>query len=134
MPGSSSFWDLAKARTLLGGTWGLPEGPVMPSWELRTRTYRGPVSLCGGPDPSKHPGKYYLSLPRGAPLRVGRVPLSVWPGGVVRVQRLHTVEEGTPDLGYRQWPLGPPQRRMRVCRWGQSLIGGWPAAPARLLM
>jgi hypothetical protein len=30
----------------------------------------------------------------------GRVLLSVWPVGVVRVQRLHTVEEGTPDLGY----------------------------------
>jgi hypothetical protein len=27
------------------------EGPDMPSWELRTYTYRGPVSLCGGLDP-----------------------------------------------------------------------------------
>jgi hypothetical protein len=36
---------------------------------------------------------YYLSLPRGA----------FRPGGVVHVvQRLHTVEEGTPDSGYRQ--------------------------------
>jgi hypothetical protein len=41
-------------------------GPDMPSWELRTRTYRGPVSLYGGPDPVAHPGMYYLSLPRGA--------------------------------------------------------------------
>jgi hypothetical protein len=63
----------------------------------------------------------------------GRVPFSVWPGGVVRVQRLHTVEEGTPDLGYRQWPPGPPQGRMRACRLGQSLISGWLVAPARLL-
>jgi hypothetical protein len=23
------------------------------------------------------------------------------------VQRLHTVEEGTPDSGYRQWPPEP---------------------------
>jgi hypothetical protein len=38
----------------------------MPSWELRTRSYRGSVSL-GGPDPSMHLGMYYLSLPRGAP-------------------------------------------------------------------
>jgi hypothetical protein len=38
----------------------------MPSWELRTRSYRGLVSL-GGPDPLMHLGMYYLSLPRGAP-------------------------------------------------------------------
>jgi hypothetical protein len=48
----------------------------------------------------------------------------MWPGGIVRVQHLHTVEEGTPDSGYRQWPPGPPQGRMRACRWGQSLISG----------
>jgi hypothetical protein len=54
-----------------------------------------------------HPRMYYLSLPCGAlslPMWWGRVPFSVWPGGVVRVQHLHTVEEGTPDLGYRQQP------------------------------
>jgi hypothetical protein len=50
------------------------------------------------------------------------------------VQRLHTVEEGTPDSGYRQWPPGPPQGRMRACRWDQSLIGGWTTAHARLLL
>jgi hypothetical protein len=66
MPGSSLSRDLAKAWTLLGGTWGPPEGPGMPSWELRTCTYRGPVSLCGGPDPMMHPRVYCLSLPRGA--------------------------------------------------------------------
>jgi hypothetical protein len=43
------------------------EGPGMSSWKLQTRTYRGPVYLCGGPDPSIHPWKYYLSLPHGAP-------------------------------------------------------------------
>jgi hypothetical protein len=32
------------------------------------------------------------------------VPFSVWPGDVVRVQRLHTVEEDTPDSGYRHLP------------------------------
>jgi hypothetical protein len=63
----------------------------------------------------------------------GRVPFSVWPGDVVHVQRLHTVEEGTPDPGYWQWPPGPPQGRMRAYRRGQSLISGWPTAPARLL-
>jgi hypothetical protein len=79
---------------------------------------------------------YYLSLPRGAfrPAHVvGSVSFSVWPRGVTRVRRLHAVEEGTPNSGYRQWPPGLPQGRMRDCRWGQSLISGWPAAPARLL-
>jgi hypothetical protein len=66
MPGSSSSQDLAKTQTLLGEAWSLFEGPDMPSWELRTRSYRGQVSL-GGPNPSMHLGMYYLSLPRGAP-------------------------------------------------------------------
>jgi hypothetical protein len=66
VPGSSPSRDLAKARTSFGGTWDPPGGPDMPSWELRTCTYMGSVSLCGGPDPSIHPGMYYLSLPRGA--------------------------------------------------------------------
>jgi hypothetical protein len=83
MPGSSPSQDLAKARTILGGTWGLPEGPDMPSWELRTCTYRGLASLCGGPDPMMHPRMYYLSLPRGSlrPTHVvgsGVVPLVAW--------------------------------------------------------
>jgi hypothetical protein len=30
---------------LTRGTWGLPEGPGTPSWELRTRSYRGPVEV-----------------------------------------------------------------------------------------
>jgi hypothetical protein len=41
-------------------------------------------------------------VPLGLSMWWGQVPLSVRPGGVVRVQRLHTVEEGTPDSGYRQ--------------------------------
>ena len=72
-------------------------------------------------------------VPLDLPMWWGRVPLSVWPGGVIRVQRLHTVEEGTPNSGYRQWPPGPPQGRMRACRWGQSFISGWSATPTRLL-
>jgi hypothetical protein len=31
---------------------------------------------------------------------------------------LYTVVRGTPNPGYRQWPSGPPQGRMRACRWG----------------
>jgi hypothetical protein len=50
------------------------------------------------------------------------------------VRCLYAVGEGTPDLGYRQWPPVPPQGRMRDCRWDQSLIGGWTAASVRLLL
>jgi hypothetical protein len=39
----------------------------------------------------------------------------------VWVLRLYTVARGTLVSGYRQWPPGPPQGRMRACRWGQSL-------------
>jgi hypothetical protein len=42
-------------------------------------------------------------VPLVLPMWWGRVPLSVRPGGVVRVQHLHTVEEGTPDSRYRQF-------------------------------
>jgi hypothetical protein len=50
-----------------------------------------------------------------------------------RAPRLHTVVRGTPVSGYRQWPPGPPQGRIRACRWGQSLIDDWRAASVRLL-
>jgi hypothetical protein len=56
-------------------------------------------------------GMCYLSLPRGA-LRPAHV---VGLGAILRVAwrcrtgaRLHVVEEGTPDSGYRQRPPGPP--------------------------
>jgi hypothetical protein len=81
MSGSFLSRDLTVAQTLLGGTWGPPEGPGMPSWELRTCMYRGPVPLCGGPDPMMHPGVYYLYLPRGA-LRPTHV---VGSGAILRV-------------------------------------------------
>jgi hypothetical protein len=55
-------------------------------------------------------------------------------GNAIWAPRLHTVVGATPDLGYRQWPLGPPQGRIRAYRWGQSLIGDWLAAPARSLI
>jgi hypothetical protein len=50
-----------------------------------------------------------------------------------RASRLHTVVRVTPISGYRQWPPGPPQGKIRACRWGQSLIGYWRAASVRLL-
>jgi hypothetical protein len=47
----------------------------------------------------------------------GQAPPSVWPGDVAWVRHLHAVEEGTPDLGYRQWP------RARLRR-GYDPVGG----------
>jgi hypothetical protein len=65
--------------------------------------------------------------------RWGRVMFTVRLEIVARAPCLYTVVRGTPDSGYRQWPPGPPQGRERACRWGQSLIGYWHAASARLL-
>jgi hypothetical protein len=53
-----------------------------------------------------------------------RLEIAVW------APCLHTVVRGTPDSGYRHWPLVPPQGRIRACRWGQSLTD-WLAASAR---
>jgi hypothetical protein len=50
-----------------------------------------------------------------------------------RAPCLHTVARSTPDSGYQHWPPGPPQGRIRACRRGQSLIGDWCVASARLL-
>jgi hypothetical protein len=123
MPESSSFRDLAEVPTLLGGSRLIRIGVRCPSVEVRTPRY-----ILGCVVFSCH------VAPFGLPMRWGQAPTSAWPGDVAWVHRLHAVEDGTPDLGYRQWPPGPPQERIRSCWWGQSLIGGWPAAPVRLLM
>jgi hypothetical protein len=51
-----------------------------------------------------------------------RLKIATW------VLRLHTVVRGTLVSGNRQWPSGPPQWRMRACRWDQSLYfaSTWP--------
>jgi hypothetical protein len=109
------------------------------------------------PDLSRRSGLHIQgssTLPRGFGLTVdtlvyiifsGNVAapeLSTWWGRVlfttrleiaVRAPRLHTVVRGTPVSGYRQWPSGPPQGRIRACRWGQSLFGDWRAASVCLL-
>jgi hypothetical protein len=36
---------------------------------------------------------------------------TTWLKAAAWTPRLHTVVRGTPDLGYRQWPSGPPQGR-----------------------
>jgi hypothetical protein len=76
------------------------------------------------------PGHVATSEP---PTWRARVLFTARLGIVARAPCLHTVVRGTPDSGYRQWPPGPPHGRIRACRWGQSLIGGWRAASVRLL-
>ena len=73
-----------------------------PTWRLPTYMYRGPVSFCGGLDLL---GCVVFSChvaPFGLPMRWGQAPSPVWPGDVAWVRCPHAVEEGTPDLGYRQ--------------------------------
>jgi hypothetical protein len=38
----------------------------------------------------------------------------------VWVLHLYIVVRGTLVPRYQQWPPGPPQERMRGCRWGQT--------------
>jgi hypothetical protein len=70
-PGHVSALDLCLCRgPLRPGSLPRPGphsgGPDMSPRELRARTHRGPVFLCGGPDPTVLPGMYYPSSPRGA--------------------------------------------------------------------
>jgi hypothetical protein len=64
--------------------------------------YRGPVSFCGGPDLLGCVVFPFHVTPFGLPMRWGQTSSPAWPGDVVLERRLHAVEEGTPDLGYRQ--------------------------------
>jgi hypothetical protein len=96
--------------------------------------YRGPVSFCGGPVLLRRGAFSCHMAPFGPPIRWGQAQSSAWLGDVAWVRCFHAVGEGTPDLGYRQWPPIPPQGRMRACRWDQSLIGGWTTASVCLLL
>jgi hypothetical protein len=94
-------------------------------WRFWTRPCDG-VRCCCGPRvitrgwSESWPGPTHSSF-------TTRLKIVVW------VLRLHTVVRGTIVSGHRQWPPGPPQGRMRACRWGQSLIGDWRAVSVRLL-
>jgi hypothetical protein len=67
--------------------------------------YRGPESLCGSPDLLGCVVSSCHVAPFGLPMRWGQTPFSAWLGDVVCVRRLHAVEEGAPDLGYRQFHI-----------------------------
>jgi hypothetical protein len=55
------------------------------------------------------------------PMRWGRVLLPVRPGALHGCDVFILQKGGTPVSRYRQWPLGPPQGRVRACRCGQNL-------------
>jgi hypothetical protein len=111
------------------------------------RISRGPALSHGGPDSLSMPWSTSPSLatwrPQSRPH--GGVGCCCWPRVVTQgwgesrpgptqssfttrlkiaawVLRLHTVVRGTLVSGYRQWPPGPPQGRMRTCRWGPKLV------------
>jgi hypothetical protein len=121
----------AHTRVLLvpGPCWSsdLPGGSGLICIAVRSRSVGGPDLLGCVVSPCH-------VAPFGPPMRWGQALSSAWLGGVAWVRRLHAVGEGTPDLGYRQWPPVPPQGRMRACRWDQSLIGSWTGAPACMLL
>jgi hypothetical protein len=81
-PGSFSSPDLAEVRTY-------PEA-------------RGPVSFCRGPDLLGCVVFPCHVAPFGLPMWWGQASSPMWLGDAAWVRRLHAVEEGTPDLGYRQ--------------------------------
>jgi hypothetical protein len=85
------------------GTFPWGSGPTVDT--LEDIAFSGHVAA---PEPSTWSGRALFTT---------RLEIVAW------VLRLHTVVRGTPISGYRQWPPGPPQGRIRACRWGQSLIG-----------
>jgi hypothetical protein len=98
---------------------------------------QGSGTSHGGPDPLLMPWSISSSLVTWRP---GSRPC----GGVgaiyhaTRDSRMSTVlshySNGYPCFGVLTWPPGPPQGRIRACRWGQSLTSDWRAASMRLLM
>jgi hypothetical protein len=126
MPGFPLSRDLVAAQTLLGGIWA-PSKADTPIRESRATiggpgcVYRGPAFPRGGPARLIHLGCIIFPchmVPLDLPMWWERTLFTVWLGNGVRALLLHTVVRGTPDSGYRQWPPGPPQGRMRACRWG----------------
>jgi hypothetical protein len=90
-PGSFSFRDLAEVRTLLGGSELIRIGVQCPSVEVRTPRY-----ILGCVVFPCHVAPFGLSM------LWGQAPSFAWLGDVAWVRRLHVIEEGIPDLGYRQ--------------------------------
>jgi hypothetical protein len=83
--------------------------------------YRGPVTFRGGPVLLRHGAFPRHVTPFGLPIRWSWARSSARPEGVAWVRCLYAVGEGTPDLGYRQWPRSylrggcEPAGGTRVC-------------------
>jgi hypothetical protein len=94
--------------------------------------FGGPGRAHRGLVPSRPNGV----VSENATLTAHKIPLSLFSTRLrvtAQASCLYTVVRGTPNPGYRQWPPGPPQGRVRACRWGQSLTGDRLAAPVRPL-
>jgi hypothetical protein len=122
MTGSSWSRNPAKARSLPGGDLGLTRGTRHALLGALDPFVQG---SGGGPDLSVHPGEPYLSLPHGAPSPApcgGVGCCSPCDQGVSYGCSVFILQKGVPPVSrYRQWPPGPPQGRVRACRWGQNL-------------
>jgi hypothetical protein len=131
-PGTS-LWV---SRTLLGGIWTPSKGPWHAYLGVPERIRGSGLCVQGSGSADCILG-YIIFSGQAEPLDPstwwGRVLSTVWLEIAARAPCLHTVVRGTPDSGYRQWPPGPPQGRVRACRWGQSLIGDWCAVSVHLL-
>jgi hypothetical protein len=95
--------------------------------------FEGPGCAYRGPMPSGSDGV----VSENATLTAYEILLGLFSARLrvaAQASCLHTVARGTPNPGYRQWPPGPLQGRMRAYRWGQSLTGDRLAAPVHPLM
>jgi hypothetical protein len=91
-PDPCSYQGPPRSGTLLG---------FETSRRLWTYMYRGPMSLCSGPDLLGCVVSPCHVTPFGLPMWWGQALSPVWLGDVAWLRRLYAVEEGTPDLGYR---------------------------------
>ena len=117
---------LRVVRSSLGGVRTLSNGSGLLYFRGPGCAYRGPMS--SGPDGV---------VSENATLPAHEIPLGLFfarLGRAAQTSCLHTIVKGTPNPGYRQWPPGPPQGRVRACRWGQSLTSDRLVAPAHPLM
>jgi hypothetical protein len=137
-PGHASVPDLGLGHDT-PFPWDLVMGGPELTWWVRTLSNGFGLLYSGGPGRA-HRG-LVLSRPNGvvsenSTLTAHKIPLRLFSARLrVTAQALclYTIVRGTPNPGYRQWPPGPPQGRVRACRWGQSLTGDRLAAPARPL-
>jgi hypothetical protein len=98
-------------------------GGIEPRPEVRL-FIQGPDTFPWGSRPTVSTLEYIVSsghvVAPEPPTWRGRVLFTARLEIVARAPCIHTVVRGTPDSGYRQWPSGPPQGRIRAYRWGQS--------------